>query len=440
MLNILKRKNDTIVFFQKSLQLFRVNNRTAEILESIDRGKSNKYLLEKYTLSENEIKKAKAIVAEGNKNVPHRITESEAHPTYLKRLSINVSNTCNMKCKYCYANFGSYGSKDSLMNLDLLKLTLDKFYREFDEIGIIQVFGGEPFLNLPAFNLIGEYIDKKYAAGDIKYKTQITTVTNGTVVTKKILETIKKYQILVTVSLDGPKAVQNCNRIFLNNKGTFDIVKRNILRMKKETNQPQQIEATYSQQHVENHISIINLIKYFTSEFSDVSLHIAPVSGDDNTCFNLENREPFIQSVEDIYDYNQHHKVKANYLILDSILRSFYFPEKKSLFCDAGVELFSVSCTGYVYPCYMFIDEPGFSLINIQDPNFSRQKLLAKSKKYRDYNRQKENEVCKNCFAVNLCDGCMGVNYFRTGDMRKPANDDCDMKRKMVKNIVFKLM
>lgn len=343
-----------------------------------------------------------------------------------------------MKCKYCYAKFGSYGSEESMMNLNILKVTLDKFYNAFDEIGVLQVFGGEPFLNIKGFQYICEYIEKRYREGKIKYKTLITTVTNGTVLSSKILDLIKTYDICVTVSLDGPKSVQNENRIFLNGTGTFGEVVHNINWMKRETGQPKQIEMTYSQTHVNNHVSILDLIKYVKNEFNNVSIHVAPVSADKKEDFALKNRNAFISSVDNVFQYNHIHRDKLNYLVLDSMIRSLEFPQKKTNFCDAGVDLFSVSCTGYIYPCYMFIGEPGFALMNVQDKDFSRSVLLRKTQKYRDYNRQ--TKECNKCPIVNVCEGCIGMNYYATGNIYKSPNEECNMKRKMVKNIMFNVV
>ena len=38
----------------------------------------------------------------------------------LPRLVLNISNDCNMRCKYCYANCGDYGGQRGLMSVDTL--------------------------------------------------------------------------------------------------------------------------------------------------------------------------------------------------------------------------------------------------------------------------------------------------------------------------------
>ncbi len=437
-MEIWNRDNKQVAFFPESLNSFEINDCTSDILKLLNEGATDEAIKGKTGVTYDELNKVKALFLKSTHTTLPREDRTDGHPTYLRRLSINISNTCNMKCKYCYANFGAYGSEKSLMSMDVLKMTLDKFYNAFDEIGVLQVFGGEPFLNFEGFKYICEYIDKRYKDGKMRYKTLITTVTNGTVVSRKVLDLINKYDIYVTVSLDGPKDVQNSNRIFLDNRGTFDKVIRNIRRMKEQTGQPKQIESTYTQADVENHMSVLDVIKFINSKFDDIALHVAPVSADKKECFALEDRSDFVNSVDDLFRYNRSHEQKANYLILDSMIHSLESPQERTNFCDAGVGLFSVSYTGYIYPCYMFIDQPGFALMNIQDKDFSRSALLEKARPYQEYNRKQE-EQCQKCPIVNVCDGCMGMNYFATGNIHKAPKEDCDMKRKMVKNIVFNI-
>jgi uncharacterized protein len=437
-MEIWEKDTNQVAFFQKSTESFKMNGSTGKVLRMLDAGISHKEIMQEIGISSKDLEKiTKVYQCASSKKIPVE-DRTDGQPTYLKRLSINISNTCNMKCKYCYANFGAYGSEKSLMNMDLLKITLDKFYAAFDEIAVLQVFGGEPFLNFKGFQYICEYVENRYNSGKIKYRTLITTVTNGTVVTQRVIDLINKYHIYVTVSLDGPQEVQDENRDFLNDRGTFNQVIKNIARLKKTTGQPKQIEATYNQAHVKNHISILDLIQYVNKRFDDIALHIAPVSANRDECFALDNRDMFVDSVDDIFDYNRKNKDSANYLILDSMIRALQFPERRKTFCDAGISLFSVSYTGYVYPCYMFIDQPGFALMQVQDESFSRDKLIELTKPYRDYDRQ-ENSQCAKCPIVNVCDGCLGINYFTTGDIYKSTSEECDMKKKMVKNILFNI-
>lgn len=298
---ILKDSRNTIAFFPESLRYFQVDEFFADIVGDLNKGLSFDELSKKHKLPLEKIKELSEFVDEKSSILidTNRVINSK----YLTRLSINITNTCNMKCDYCYANFGNYGDKNCLMSLDLLRETLDKFYQEYEEIGIIQLFGGEPLINLKAVEFVGQYIENKFNNKEIIHKTQIGIVTNGTIATKKAIELINKYDIKVTVSIDGPRNIQDEHRHFLNGSGTYDIVFNNIKKMREQTqNQPFALEVTYNQQHIEMGYSIVDIIKFFEESLGHFSYHIEPVSDGKNTCLGLKSSKAFVESVAAIFD------------------------------------------------------------------------------------------------------------------------------------------
>ncbi len=64
----------------------------------------------------------------------------------LLRLTLNVSNACNMACKYCYASGGTYNTTEMLMNQNTALNTINFFNKNFSSIEHVNFFGGEPTL------------------------------------------------------------------------------------------------------------------------------------------------------------------------------------------------------------------------------------------------------------------------------------------------------
>ena len=50
----------------------------------------------------------------------------------LKKVVINISNSCNLSCSYCYADGGNYGMDNRVMDFD----TADKIIQEIVSKGI----------------------------------------------------------------------------------------------------------------------------------------------------------------------------------------------------------------------------------------------------------------------------------------------------------------
>lgn len=136
------------------------------------------------------------------------------------------NNNCNMACKYCF--IGELNNSNPIyMDKKTLELALYKFNKHLEEKnlkkGIIVFYGGEPLLN---FDLI------RHAVKTIKtnkYRIQISLVSNGLLLTEKIAKFIKNNNIGIGISIDGPKNLNDLNRIiYKTNEGTYDIVMSKI--------------------------------------------------------------------------------------------------------------------------------------------------------------------------------------------------------------------
>ena len=65
-------------------------------------------------------------------------------------LVLHVAEDCNMRCGYCYADFGRYGGEARLMTA-VRGSIVDAFFDGLDEARLhVTFFGGEPLLNVPA--------------------------------------------------------------------------------------------------------------------------------------------------------------------------------------------------------------------------------------------------------------------------------------------------
>ncbi len=112
----------------------------------------------------------------------------------MKYLILKVTNRCNLKCIYCYAN--NKNNKD--MDFKTGKNAIN-YLTNLDNKIKIQFTGGEPLLNFNLIEKVVEYCNNKYNDFKIEYAIQ----TNGTLITEKMAEKIKELNIKVGVSIDG---------------------------------------------------------------------------------------------------------------------------------------------------------------------------------------------------------------------------------------------
>lgn len=94
---------------------------------------------------------------------------------------------------------------------------------------MIQIFGGEPLLNMPAIKYICEYV-RAFNEKSI-YKTKISIVTNGTLIDDDFINSVNEYKIDVTVSCDGDIRINDMMRPFSDGKGSSQIVLANAKKL-----------------------------------------------------------------------------------------------------------------------------------------------------------------------------------------------------------------
>lgn len=79
-------------------------------------------------------KKMKSIL--GAPCIETKVNNTEPHRD-INRITLCVSNNCNLRCKYCYAQGGDYGAVRSLMTIDTAKSFISFCKSNFDSINKI---------------------------------------------------------------------------------------------------------------------------------------------------------------------------------------------------------------------------------------------------------------------------------------------------------------
>ncbi len=116
---------------------------------------------------------------------------TEVFMTNIYTVNFHIETRCNLKCRFCYANFAEIKDND--------RLSLNDSYRLIDLLKKancikINFAGGEPFL----YSHLGEMIQYAYNAG---LKTSI--VTNGTLLKNQWLNIYGRYLHWITISCDS---------------------------------------------------------------------------------------------------------------------------------------------------------------------------------------------------------------------------------------------
>ena len=150
---------------------------------------------------------------------------------YLTHICLNVTDDCNLHCKYCFVeqhpHYMTYQvAKDAV---DWIYNNLQKKrelgYCEKNDMGSVNFFGGEPTLMWDQIIVpITKYIKKNY-----KDDIFLGITTNGTLLNEERIKFLKDNQINLLLSIDGGPDTQNQNRPCKDPKlKSFDLVSKNI--------------------------------------------------------------------------------------------------------------------------------------------------------------------------------------------------------------------
>jgi uncharacterized protein len=124
-------------------------------------------------------------------------------------LSLNVAQSCNLACTYCYADEGRFGGRRRMMESAVAFAAIDRLIAQARGRATVGFIGGEPFLNRRLIHDAVAYA--KMAAVRAGLAVGFSVTTNATLLTGDDLRLLRDEAFTVTVSLDGGP-VQNRNR------------------------------------------------------------------------------------------------------------------------------------------------------------------------------------------------------------------------------------
>ncbi len=257
LLNPYSIRNDTfLVFHPYSVSFIEASSYEAEVLRMVEEGIPLKKIVElKGKDSINVIKQAEEVIRDLK---PREVIRFDK-PTVLWLLTTPY---CNLRCRYCYTASGfAFKSSERLLTTDEIVNAIDKILEAFPSINHIAFFGGgEPLLRLDIIERVSTVFEDRVKDYSI--------VTNATLINKRFLDLLISYRgrFWVTVSIDGPKEINDINRVYPDGRGTFNDVVKGIEALR-ENSIPFDIQATYTREAMVLGYSMSD-IAYYLSKFS----------------------------------------------------------------------------------------------------------------------------------------------------------------------------
>lgn len=362
----------------------------------------------------------------------------------LHRLSLNVSNICNMGCKYCYANKGMYYTDGILMNKDTVLNAVNFAFRNFSHIDHVNFFGGEPTLNQKLIELVCEYFIHLNNKGVLNYLPRFGLTTNAYVFTSRVFKLLKKYDFSICVSLDGPREIHDKLRVNTNDSGTYDAIIDNVMAII-DMNIIPEFECTYTAEHYRDGFDLIKLMDFFYDKFQCQTLHCPIVMTEPNSRWYVPLNIA-LELYSDAIEYsisNLMSEIPKTISVAKRFLNSLTSRTPISHYCPAGKASMTINADGNIYSCFMLMHGLGFCLGNVNgmSHDFGSPDLIAAHMEESDKWR---NPACRDCWAQPLCFGCIGEDIVREGRLHNRSaiqgqSSLCDYKRKIIESFLISI-
>lgn len=413
------------LFQTDTLNLFRLDDMTADVIEKIDKsginalaGLADTYGRERLDERMKLLFKAGLFDSGAEKAEPEKV---DVQPGSINRVVLYAAENCNLKCRYCFSD--SHKVKDnSMMSWDTAKRAVDMLLEDGKEHErfIVAFFGGEPLLNFPVIEKTVNYMEDRVKA--LKKKVSFSITTNGTLLTADIADFLIDHDFFIAYSIDGGEETHDANRIYQNGDGSFRDVAENY-RILKAKGADVIAQAVISDVETD-----LNRIAEELQKEGIVHYKLMH-------CFDETGEMAF--SEETMKNFR-----KANFHLMEKQLQKF--DQKKSalpqqlfsLFqrinrhgrmkhsCSALTDQIAIGADGSVYPCENFVHNQEFRLGDV-DNGYSR-KLIG------EFNSAgvENGEKCVDCWARYICGGpCPYFSYIGSGKFNSPSDSSCDAKR-----------
>lgn len=386
-------ENTYAVFNSLLMDILFVDKLYLEKIKNVEVSEDEKFMLKNSGIYIDDINYDKDILMKLNSYV-------EKNMKKIDTVYVIVSNACNLKCKYCFIENNSKNNKEVLyMNNSVVDNFLEKYssYLKDNKIEKARIifYGGEPLTN---FNII-EYLVKK---GSLLFPFEYSMVTNGTLLDERKIQLIKDYNINLGLSIDGPKFINDINRIFKDNStSVYDNIIKKIELLKNEKVKVA-LSMTISQQFLDNQDKILEWIKKLGLENVNYNLLHFTEANDNLTQYYEDATNFLIKSFEELHKLNIYDD-RLNRKIDSFINKRFTFSDCAAI---AGTQL-TLKPDGSVTVCQGNLKTNDNLLGNIVKDDFD---TILNNKEREIWWKELTllKDECLNCEAIFICGrGCL---------------------------------
>jgi uncharacterized protein len=280
-------------------------------------------------------------------------------------------------------------------------------------------------MNFPVLKFAMNYARER--AVEMGKEVDFSLTTNATLLRPEIIEFLAENRVGVTISIDGPKEMQDQFRVFKNGTGSYDIVAPKIRELlRRHRSRPIGARVTLTSQTLD----IRKIFRHLTEEIGFWEVGFAPVTTASKRHYAIEDSgfdsmlDQFRSLAGEFLEAslaNRHH----GFSNVKDTLEEIHKGVSKAYPCGAGLGLMGVSTDGDVALCHRFAGSDSHKLGTVRD-GIDRLVQIDFLEKH----HISDKTDCHTCWARPLCSGgCYHEAYTRYGETQHPNLHYCEWIR-----------
>jgi len=346
---------------------------------------------------------------------------------------IKTTDNCNFSCKYCITKVSSKKKflDEAVYNKfikhipDYMKLNADK------NINIV-FHGGEPLL------LSSDYYEKIFETTALylkKFNVGYNIQTNGYLINEKWLALFKKYNVNISISIDGPSFFHDKIRTLKDSSPTNEVIVENIKKLKFNAINTS-IIMVFNKIHIGKEKEVF---EFFKQTGLDVKINplINYESGTKANEYKIKSGDysKFLINIFKIWvaDFNCDIKLDPLYNMLMSVIKDVPMTEC-SYSNSCGKDFMCLNSDGSIFTCGRFSNIESESCGYISESGLVD---IYNSNSYKKLNERRENLLSDECGKCKYSKFCNGGCAFEAFVSRKNLNSRSSSCKDTVKIFDF---
>ena len=347
----------------------------------------------------------------------------------IKSMCLHLCHDCNLRCRYCFAGTGDFGTgRRSMLDIDTGRKAIDFLIgasgrrRNLD----VDFFGGEPLMNWPVVTSLVDYCEAR--AAETGKEIRLTLTTNAVLLDQEKTDYINRHFKNCVLSIDGRPRVHDRMRPDAGGKGSYDRVAGHIRGFVADRGDREYyLRGTFTRENLDFSADVLHL----GSLASQVS--IEPVVAPDGCGYEIRSEDvPMLEA-----EYEQ---LAVTLDRLDAEGKGFNFFHfmidlsggpcafKRLKGCGVGIEYCAVTPDGDIYPCHQFVGEARFRMGNVHDQPVRLDEAVVAQ-----FNPLliPVKAACQTCWSRYFCGGgCAANAWHASGSVAGLYEIGCALQKK----------